>query len=60
MLLQAHGRFALCSHLQEIHQADLGIGPKAVWGLLSATQVLSFRNLALGLRGRKEVGRERE
>lgn len=39
------GSFFVC--LSEIHLADLGVGPK-VWGLLSATQVLSFRTLVLG------------
>ena len=56
MLLQACRRCALCLHLLEIHQADLVIRPKAVWGLLSATQMMLFRTLALGPRGRREGG----
>ena len=37
---------SLC--ISEILLADLGLGPKVLWGLLNAIQVLSFRTLALG------------
>lgn len=40
--------------------ADLTVELKAVWGLLSATQVLSLRTLALDKRGKGEIKNEGE
>lgn len=56
-LLQAHRRVSLLPSARDL-PTDLAVGPKAIWGLLSVTQVLSFRTLALGTR-RRRGGRKR-